>query len=69
MKGGDDGVYTGLAAILIESAALYSVWALIFIVAYARKFSGLHNIVIASLCEIQVSLIYSYVGIISDRAI
>lgn len=49
------GVYTSLSAMLIESAALFSLWGLVYLVAYARKYDGLHNILISAFGIIQVS--------------
>ena len=47
-------IYTSLAAMLVESAALYSVTGLIFIVSYARN-SIFQNIVLPPLGLVQVS--------------
>ena len=47
-------LYTSVAALLIESAALYSVWALANIILYARA-DIMQNIVLGPLGQIQVA--------------
>ena len=47
------GNYTSVIGILTESAALYSVWALVFLVAYARG-SPAQNILLPALGQIEV---------------
>ena len=49
-------LYTSVAALLIESAALYSVWALANIILYARV-DVMQNIVLGPLGQIQVGMI------------
>lgn len=60
MQGHDDGVYTSISAMLIESATLYSVWGLMFLIANARGNKVLHNILISAYSEIQVSLVIRF---------
>lgn len=48
--------YSSLVAMLVESAALYSVTGLIFIISYARN-SPFQNIVLPPLGQIQVTVL------------
>jgi len=45
--------YMSVASILTESAALYSIWALVFLIAYARG-SGVQDILFPPLGQVQV---------------
>ncbi len=45
--------YTSIVAILVESASLYSAWALVFLITYARD-SWVQNILLPPLGQIQV---------------
>ncbi len=45
--------YTSVLAIVIESAALYSLWALIFLITYARN-NPIQNILLPPLGQIEV---------------
>ncbi|KAJ7708216.1 hypothetical protein B0H17DRAFT_1273970 [Mycena rosella] len=47
------GQYISIAAMLIESAALYAVWSTVFLVSYARQ-SPLENILLPAQGQIQV---------------
>lgn len=46
--------YTGVAAMLVESAALYTITSTIFIITYARN-SYVQNLVLPVLCSVMVS--------------
>jgi len=54
--------YLSVASMLVESAALYSIWALVFLITYARG-SAAQNILLPPLGQIQVcginSLLYT----------
>ncbi|KIK50249.1 hypothetical protein GYMLUDRAFT_112773, partial [Collybiopsis luxurians FD-317 M1] len=45
--------YISVAAMLVESAALYSTWALVFLITYARN-SPVQNLLLPSLGQVQV---------------
>jgi hypothetical protein len=47
--------YTSIAAMLIESASLYSIWGLVFLVCYARN-TPFQNLLLPALGQVQVSL-------------
>lgn len=47
-------MYTSISAMLIESAALYSVWGLVFLITYAKN-SAFNNILLPALGQVQVS--------------
>jgi succinate-acetate transporter protein len=47
--------YTSIAAMLVESSALYSAFSLIFIVSYARN-SPVQNLFLPVLAEVQVNI-------------
>ncbi|KAF7290731.1 hypothetical protein MIND_01313800 [Mycena indigotica] len=47
--------YVGIAAMLIESAALYAIWSLMFLICYARN-TPLQNILLSSLGQVQARL-------------
>jgi len=44
--------YTSVTAMLVESAALYSIWGLVFIISYARN-SAFQNLVLPPLGQVQ----------------
>ncbi|KAJ7074796.1 hypothetical protein C8F01DRAFT_1361360 [Mycena amicta] len=44
--------YVSIAAMLIESAALYAIWSLVFLICYARN-TPLQNILLSSLGQVQ----------------
>lgn len=46
-------MYTSISAMLIESAALYSIWALVFLISYAKN-NTFQNLVLPALCQVQV---------------
>jgi hypothetical protein len=50
-------LYTGIAAMFVESGAVYSIWGLIFIICYARN-SNVQNIVLGILDQ---AVVRSYV--------
>ncbi|KZP13543.1 hypothetical protein FIBSPDRAFT_753223 [Athelia psychrophila] len=45
-------MYTSISAMLIESAALYSVWGLVFLITYAKN-SAFNNILLPALGQVQ----------------
>ena len=49
--------YTSVLAMIIESAALYTSWALIFMVAYAKG-DTFQNVVLSSLGQVQVRVLF-----------
>lgn len=53
--GNDHGhLYTKVTTMFVESAALYSAWGLVTLIAYAREDNGVRNIVIGALGQVQV---------------
>ena len=57
--------YTSIAAMLVESSALYSTFSLIFIVSYVRT-SPVQNLFLPVLAEVQVCIVLSYAPILTD---
>lgn len=57
INGGLSATYLTVVSMLVESAALYSGWALVFLITYARG-SAIQNILLPPLGQIQVR--YSY---------
>lgn len=50
-------LYTHICAMLVESAALYSIWGLIVLVAYTKNATAVLNIFVMALSQIQVGLL------------
>lgn len=54
--------YTSLSAMLIESACIYAITALIFIITFARN-DPVQNLVLPVLGQVQVSILFYFVFI------
>ncbi|SJL15723.1 uncharacterized protein ARMOST_19227 [Armillaria ostoyae] len=60
--------YTSIVAILVESASLYSAWALVFLITYARD-SWVQNILLPPLGQIQgIAPLLIIMRVVSGRA-
>lgn len=56
--GGEHGrLYTRVCAMLVESAALYSIWGLVVLIAYTKDASAILNLFVMALSQVQVGLL------------
>lgn len=49
--------YTSVSAMLIESASLYSIWGLVFLICYAKN-TPFQNLLLPALGQVQVGLVH-----------